>query len=191
MGYLKKITLIMLYIVRNFWIRYILNLDKYPIKLTIHQNLGVDIVYNRILLPTDGSENAKRAGKHAIWLSDNSGADIIVLNVIEPYYPQISALPNFSEVIFDELREEGENAVKSFEQELESSQCNGICKNIKLTTEIKEGKAFVEILKFIKSKNIDLVVMGASGRHGIDRFMLGSVAERVVREAVCPVLVVN
>ncbi|MGB9201678.1 universal stress protein [Methanobacterium sp.] len=148
-------------------------------------------MYNRILLPTDGSDNAKRAGKHAIWIANNSGADIIVLNVIEPYYPQISALPNFSDVIFDELKEEGENAVKSFKQELESSQCKGICKNMKLKTQIKEGKAFVEIIKFIKSEKIDLVVMGASGRHGIDRFILGSVTERVVREAVCPVLVVN
>jgi nucleotide-binding universal stress UspA family protein len=148
-------------------------------------------VYNRILLPTDGSENAKRAGKHAIWISDVSGADIIVLNVIEPYYPQISALPNYSEVIFDELRDEGESAVKSFKQELESEQCNGMCKNTKLTTQIKEGKAFVEIVESIKREQIDLVVMGASGRHGLDRFMLGSVTERVVREAICPVLVVN
>lgn len=107
-------------------------------------------MYNRILLPTDGSENAKRAGKHAIWISDVSGADIIVLNVIEPYYPQISALPNYSEVIFDELRDEGETAVKSFKQELESEQCNGMCKNTKLTTQIKEGKAFVEIVESIK-----------------------------------------
>jgi len=41
-------------------------------------------MYNRILLPIDGSENAARAGKHAIWIADASGADIIVLNVVEP-----------------------------------------------------------------------------------------------------------
>ena len=149
------------------------------------------MVYHRILLPTDGSENAKRAGKHAIWIADASGADIIVLNVIEPYYPQISALPNFSEVVFDELREEGKNAVESFKQDLELNQCNGICKNIRLTTKINEGKAYLEILKTIKKENIDLVVIGASGRHGLDRFLLGSVTERVVREANVPVLVVN
>ena len=149
------------------------------------------MVYHRILLPTDGSENAKRAGKHAIWIADASGADIIVLNVIEPYYPQISALPNFSEVVFDELREEGKNAVESFKQDLELNQCKGICKNIRLTTKINEGKAYLEILKTIKKENIDLVVIGASGRHGIDRFLLGSVTERVIREANCPVLVVS
>ena len=149
------------------------------------------MVYHRILLPTDGSENAKRAGKHAIWIADASGADIIVLNVIEPYYPQISALPNFSEVVFDELREEGKNAVESFKQDLELNQCSGICKNIRLTTKINEGKAYLEILKTIKKENIDLVIIGASGRHGLDRFLLGSVTERVVREANVPVLVVN
>ena len=148
-------------------------------------------MYHKILLPMDGSENARRAGKHAIWIADASDADIIVLNVIEPYYPQISALPNFSEVVFDELREEGKNAVESFKQDLETNQCNGICKNIRLTTKINEGKAYMEILKTIKKENIALVVIGASGRHGLDRFLLGSVTERVVREANCSVLVVN
>jgi len=148
-------------------------------------------VYHKILLPMDGSENARRAGKHAIWIADASDADIIVLNVIEPYYPQISALPNFSEVVYDELREEGKNAVEFFKQDLETNQCNGICKNIRLTTKINEGKAYIEILRTIKKENIDLVVIGASGRHGLDRFLLGSVTERVVREANCSVLVVN
>ena len=148
-------------------------------------------MYNKILLPIDGSENAKRAGKHAIWIADASGADILVLNVVEPYYPQISALPNFREELYDELWEEGKNAVESFKKELELNQCNGICKTVKLTTKIKEGKSYMEITKAIMDENIDLVVLGASGRHGLDRFMLGSVSERVVREASCPVLVVN
>jgi nucleotide-binding universal stress UspA family protein len=148
-------------------------------------------VYNKILIPTDGSESSKRAGKHAIWIADASEADIIVLNVIEPYYPQISALPNFSEFIYDQLREEGERAVDVFRKDLELNQCEGVCKNIKLTTLINEGKAYMEILKSIKKEKIDLVVMGSSGRHGLDRFLLGSVTERVVREASCPVLVVQ
>ena len=131
-------------------------------------------MYNKILLPIDGSENAKRAGKHAMWIADVSGADILVLNVVEPYYPQISALPNFREELYDELREEGKNAVESFKKELELNQCNGICKTVELTTKIMEGKAYIEIIKAIKDEHIDLVVLGASGRHGLDRFILGS-----------------
>jgi nucleotide-binding universal stress UspA family protein len=147
-------------------------------------------VYKKILLPTDGSENSKRAGKHAIWLADKSGADIIVLNVVEFYYPQLSVLPNYHEGLYDEIREEGRNAVESFRKELELNQCNGVCKTVKLTTKIKEGKPYMEILKSIDEYDIDLVVIGASGRHGLDRFMLGSVTERVIREAKCPVMVV-
>ena len=148
-------------------------------------------MYKKILLPTDGSENSKRAGKHAIWIADKSGADIIVLNVVEFYYPQISALPNYREGLYEDIMMEGENAVESFRKELELNQCNGVCKTVKLTTKIKEGKAHLEILESIDEDDVDLVVMGASGRHGLDRFMLGSVTERVIREAKCPVLVVH
>lgn len=148
-------------------------------------------MYKRILLPTDGSDNSKRAGKHAIWIADASGADIVVLNVVEPYYPQISALPNFRESLYDELRDEGEKAVQTFREDLEISQCNGICKNIELTTKIKEGKPYLEILKSIEDEDADLLVIGASGRHGLDRFVLGSVTERVLRESKIPVLVVH
>ncbi len=148
-------------------------------------------MYKRILLATDGSENSKRAGKHAIWIADASGADLIVLNVIEPYYPQISALPSFRESIYNELREEGKKAVESFKKDLEISQCNGVCKTIKLTTRIREGKAYLEILRFIEDENVDLVVIGASGRHGLDKLMLGSVTERVMRNANCPVMVIH
>lgn len=148
-------------------------------------------MYKKILLPTDGSDNAKRAGKHAIWIADASGADIIVLNVVEQYYPQISALPNFRESLYDELRDEGEKAVQTFREDLEISQCEGICKNIELTTKIREGKPYFEILRSIEEENVDLLVMGASGRHGLDRFVLGSVTERVLREAQVPVLVVH
>ncbi|MDP3624805.1 MAG: universal stress protein, partial [Methanobacteriaceae archaeon] len=47
------------------------------------------------------------------------------------------------------------------------------------------------ILETIKEENIDLVIMGNSGKHGLDRFLLGSVAEKVLRSATCPVLIVR
>jgi len=148
-------------------------------------------MYNKILLPTDGSENAARAGEHAIWIAEASGADILILYMVEPYYPQISALPHFSEELYDEVREEGKNIVESLKKELELIQNNRAGRRLKLTTKIKEGRAYLEIIKSIKDENIDLIVLGASGRHGLDLLMLGSVSERVIREASCPVLVVH
>ncbi|MGZ7069610.1 MAG: universal stress protein, partial [Methanobacterium sp.] len=54
-----------------------------------------------------------------------------------------------------------------------------------------EGSPADIIVRKIKEENIDLVVMGTSGKHGLDRFLLGSVTENVVRSASCPVLVVH
>jgi nucleotide-binding universal stress UspA family protein len=148
-------------------------------------------MYQRILLPTDGSLNARQAGKHAIWIADKSNAEILVLNVIDVNYLQPSYLPSFKEDLDKSLREEGEKALQDFKKDLEESQCQGLCKNIKFTTIIKEGKPYLEILKTIDEEYIDLVVMGASGIHGIDQFILGNVTERVLREAKSPVLVVR
>ena len=148
-------------------------------------------MYQRILLPTDGSLNARQAGKHAIWIADKSNAEILVLNVIDVNYLQPSYLPSFKEDLDKSLREEGEKALQDFKKDLEESQCQGLCKNIKFTTIIKEGKPYLEILKTIDEEYIDLVVMGASGIHGIDQLILGKVTERVLREAKSPVLVVR
>jgi nucleotide-binding universal stress UspA family protein len=152
-------------------------------------------MYKKILLPTDGSENSKRANKHALWIADKSDADILVLYVIEPHFPRlgttlpIATLPTPDEQFYKEIRMEGKQIIENFKQELEDLQCKGICKNVNLKTLIKEGKPSNEIINMTHEEKIDLVVMGASGRHGLDRFMLGSVTERVIREAKTPVMV--
>ena len=152
-------------------------------------------MYSKILLPTDGSENSKRANKHALWIADKSDADIVVLYVIDPHFPEVattlplSTLPTPDEQFYEEIRNEGNQIINDFKQELEDAQCKGICKNVNLKTLIKEGKPPNEIINVLKEEDIDLVVMGASGRHGLDRFMLGSVTERVIREAEKPVMV--
>ena len=146
-------------------------------------------MYQKILLPTDGSLNAKQAGEHAMWIADKSNAEILVLNVIDVNYLQPSYLPSFRANLDNCLRNEGKKAIKQFEKDLADIQCQGVCKNIKFTSMIKEGKPYIEILKIIDEEDIDLVVMGASGRHGIDQ-LLGNVTMRVLREAGVPVLVV-
>jgi len=146
-------------------------------------------MYDKILLPTDGSLSAKRAGKHALWIADRSGADIMVLNVIDVNYLQPYYLPSFKEDLDKNLKDEGRRALQNFKEDLEESQCHGYCKNIRFTMNIQEGKPHLEILEVMEKENVDLVVMGASGRHGIDRFTLGSVTERVLREAKIPVMV--
>jgi len=144
----------------------------------------------RILLPTDGSDAAERAGEDAIAMADVGGQDIIVLYVIDTSY--LNALPqrDLREQLSDELRKEGEEAVEKFKKRLEESQCEGYCKNINLITMIKEGKPADVILKTADEENVDLITMGKSGKNGLEKLILGNTTERVVRGAKVPVHVV-
>ena len=150
-------------------------------------------MYQKILLPTDGSLNSKRAAKHAVKLADPQG-QIIILHVIEGYNLQtgvfpVSTLPNPDENLFEELETEGEHILKDLKQEISKDNPDK-SESLKFTSIIREGKPYLEILKTMDEQNVDLVIMGASGRHGLDRVILGSVTERVVREASKPLLII-
>ena len=144
----------------------------------------------KLLLPTDGSENAHRAGEYAIAEAD-LGADIIVLYVIDVDY--LNALPqqDLRKKLEEGLKEEGKKEIEDFKQKLEDTQCEGHCKNVNLITMIKEGKPADVILKTIDEEDIDQVIMGKSGKHGIEKLILGSTTDRVVRGAKVPVNVIS
>ena len=148
-------------------------------------------MHKKILLPTDGSKNAERAGEYAISLADISGADIIVLNVIDSYYLDAIPQPDVKETLKKELRADGKRAVENFKKKLEESQCNGMCKNVQFKTIIKEGKPDRLILKTIDEEGVDQVVMGKSGKHGLERFLLGRTTDRVVSDSKVPVNVIS
>ena len=121
-------------------------------------------MHKRILVPTDGSGNAERAGEYAISLADLSGADIIVLNVIDTYYLASIVQPDVRESVDEELRTSVKKAVERFEAKIEENKCNGKCQNVKFKILIKEGKPVDVILKTIDEEKIDQVIIGKSGK---------------------------
>lgn len=142
----------------------------------------------KILFPTDFSKGALHALPFAVEMAKNYHAKLLLLHVIYDvasgsglYVPHIS---------FDNLYADLEAGAK---KQLESF---GVAERKKLKLKsveytILRGVPYEEILKFIKEKNIDLVVMGTHGRKGLDRVLFGSTAERVVRNSSCPVLSVR
>ncbi|AEG17452.1 MAG: universal stress protein [Methanobacterium paludis] len=149
-------------------------------------------MYKKILLPTDGSKYANSAAKHAIWIGNSSDAEIIALNVIET--SSLVGLPAEDLIvrIKEMLKEEGKIALDHIADMVNECKESGECKeDIKLTLKTKEGSPADVILKTIQEDDIDLVIMGTSGKHGLDRFLLGSVTEKVVRSAKCSVLAVH
>lgn len=149
-------------------------------------------MYHKILLPTDGSKFAEKAAKHAIWIASQSNADIIAINVVDT--SSLVGLPaeDLTVRVTEILKEEANQSLEKIEDLVEEfKKEEGIEKDIKLTKESKEGSPADVILKTVEEEGVDLIVMGTSGKHGLDRFLLGSVTEKVVRSANCPVLAVH
>jgi len=149
-------------------------------------------MYHKILLPTDGSKYAEKAAQHAIWIASKSDADIIALNVVDT--SSLVGLPaeDLTVRVTEILKEEANKTLNKIENMIEEFKTQQKPeKEIKLTKESKEGSPADVILKTVEEEDVDLIVMGTSGKHGLDRFLLGSVTEKVVRSANCPVLAVH
>ena len=142
-------------------------------------------MYKKILLPTDGSEYAHKAAKHAIWAANLCNADIIVLNVVESSkLPEIIAV-DVEHKLINMLMEEGNTALDNISRLLDKSP------EINVSFIIKEGSPANIILQTVEENDIDLVVMGNSGKHGFNRLLMGSVAEKVVQNAKCAVTIIS
>jgi len=145
----------------------------------------------KILLPVDNSEASEKAGEYAIRSAEITGTEIIVLHVIDTYYLKSIPQHDLRERLEKQFRFEGKEAVEKFEKKIEDEQCAGNCKNIDLITMIKEGKPSEVIVKTADQLGVDQIIMSKSGKHGLEKFLLGSTTERVVREAKVPVNVIS
>lgn len=149
-------------------------------------------MFKRILLTTDGSKCSETAAEYAILIASQNNAEVIALNVLETH--SLAGLPveDLARKVTGIFRQEGKKALDNINKIFEDQfKQKGFKNEIKLTLMIKEGSPADIILQTVEEENIDLVVMGASGKHAVERFILGSVAEKVVRHAKCPVLTVH
>ena len=141
------------------------------------------IMYNKILVPTDGSGFAKKAQKHALFLANLCGAEIIAVSVTENNF--INELP-----LNDEIYQLNQILNKRSKENLdEFDRLNG--DDLKITHVIREGSPANVILEVANEESVDLIIMGSSGKSGFDRFIMGSVADKVVNSAKCAVLVIH
>lgn len=141
-------------------------------------------MYDRILVPTDGSADTERAVEHAAELAVEHAAELHAVYVVNS--ATFAGLPMETswEGIDDVLREEGESALERVEEVVAEY-------GVPIASRLLEGSPSRRIVEYAESEDCDLVVMGTHGRGGIDRLLLGSVAEGVVRGSSVPVLTVR
>ena len=137
-----------------------------------------------ILFPTDFSEHAAAAWLYAVGLAREGGAELHVLHVVAP--PVLGASPEgvVSLALVDEMPAEAKGVMA---QLAASARTFGVATHIRTSL----GDAAAEIVAYAADQRIGLIVMATTGRTGLAHVLLGSVAERVVRHATCPVLTVR
>lgn len=137
----------------------------------------------KILFPTDFSESAHRAMPHAIELARIYGAELTVLHVRTLFADDPSNL---------EYRYLDESEYEKFLKANLEKVAEPIADDVRFSTAIERNVSpAAGILEYSKEQGIDLIAMGSHGRSALGHFFLGSVAEKVVRHSLCPVLTVG
>ncbi len=141
----------------------------------------------KILVPVDFSENSRIALDWAMAFADKLDANLILFHAFE--MPEVMKAPVqrhglLNKDMIGRANEEVVKELQAFADKYDEDR-------ITVAPEIGEGKPFVEIIKAAKNYHADLIVMGTHGRTGLQSMLIGSVAEKVVRKAPCPVLTVK
>lgn len=135
-------------------------------------------MYDRILLPTDGSDGAKQAVEHAFNLTDTYGATIHILYVVDQRV--ISGDMDIG-LLTDEFEQRGHDIVEDLVEQAENE-------GLTVRGSVIRGIPHQAILEYAGEQDIDLIVMSTHGRTGLDRYLIGSVAENILRVSDVPVL---
>ncbi|HTH76216.1 MAG TPA: universal stress protein [Trinickia sp.] len=145
-------------------------------------------MYQRILAPIDGSETSARAFEMALRVARESGAQLLPLYVVD--VPLVGAdAPGYDpSIVRDALFEEGAHVNADALAKMQRDGVSGAPRVVE-TSALGDDIAH-SILRVANEWSADLVVMGTHGRRGFRRLMLGSVAERFLRIASCPVLLI-
>ena len=141
-----------------------------------------------ILVPTDFSEHSDRAVRQAVDIAEQHNAKIYLLHVVDRLQQCAIDYCIPLETMMKVQSDSEKEATKKMQEEAEKILKT---KNIDLVFDVKSGTPYEEILKEQQERKADLIVIASHGRTGLLRTLIGSVAERVMREAKCPVLLVR
>lgn len=139
-------------------------------------------MYDELLVPTDGSDEAEAAIAHAVDFARHYDAQVHVLYVLDTTL--YSAVDELTEGVIEDLKADGKRIAREAADAIAAD-------GVETETAVVAGGVHETIVGYTRENAIDLVVMGTHGRRGIDRYLHGSVAERVMRTTPAPLLTVR
>jgi nucleotide-binding universal stress UspA family protein len=141
-------------------------------------------MYKKILIPVDGSEPSDKAVASGVVLAEKFGAQVLILNVIQPVTYQVPESFLYADQLMDQLTAQGLDIVENYRKKFEKSALG-------IQAETAVGFAADVICEKAEAEHFDLVVIGSRGLSPGVGFLLGSVSGRVSRRCPCPVLIVR
>ncbi len=141
-------------------------------------------LYRNIVIATDGSENSQRAISCGVEIAKLSGATVHALYVVDTPSMISETWTAGKEMVHELIIREGKKVLSKVKKIIEDSR-------VEVKEVLLEGYPSEEIINFAENNNMDLIVMGTLGKTGLERFLVGSVAENVVRNSKVPVMVIR
>ena len=138
-------------------------------------------MYDRILVPTDGSKGAEVAVEHAAVIAEKFDAEVHIIYVVDV---RVRTTSDLWANIMGEFRKIGENSTSQIADRLDQ-------KGLASVTDVTEGIPHREINTYTEENSVDLIIMGTHGRTGLDRVLVGSNTEKIVRTSEVPVMTVG
>jgi nucleotide-binding universal stress UspA family protein len=145
------------------------------------------IELRRILVPVDFSQHSQTALAFAAALAERFGAELVLLHVVQDLALFLPEADTGMPVVMPPTEQMTAAVREGLTRFLRDNRLEGR----KVCEEVREGPPHAEIVAYAAENAIDLIVMGTHGRTGLSHMLLGSVTERVVRTAPCPVLTVR
>ncbi len=147
-------------------------------------------MYTKILVPLDGSEMSESSLPHVKSIALGCGVpDVILLKVVEPVFnPEAEVTAKVGKDLLTQIENENKAKDKAY---LDGMVAKLKAEGLDADSALGYGKPADEIIDFAEKHNVDLIIMCTHGRSGITRWVLGSVAEKVVRHSPVPVLTVS
>ena len=147
-----------------------------------------DTMIKKIMIATDGSDTSKKAAMIGIDIAHRANGSITAVYVMEilrlAHLPGYATLPGLKEKVLELMQEEGQQATQFVEDQAQMM-------NVSSQKIVAQGSPSEELLKASQKLGMDLIIMGSLGRTGIEKFLLGSVAEKVVLQSTIPVLLIR
>ena len=145
-----------------------------------------DSSLKKIMVPTDNSEDSAEAFRIALDFAEKDGSVILVLHVVHVAHLTDGSWQKSDHTDEINLVEEGWKKTEEF-----VGKHKGDRTAVAVEVEVREGEPVEEILRAVEEEEIDLIVIGTHGKKGLTHTLMGSVAEKIVRHASCPVLTVT